>query len=285
MTTQFPHSEENGTSPEPEEGSAPQEHEEGSAPRKGQPVLEAFIDAVTWEEAIGRIAAWGTARESRYVCICNVHSVVTTTRDVEFKIAVNNADMSTPDGAPIAWALRRLGHPSQERINGPDLMIRYLNEAERRGQTVFFYGSTEATLTRLRAALLQLFPQLRIGGALSPPFRPLSLEEDEQIVEQINQSGASVVFVGLGCPKQEKWMADHRGRIHAVMIGVGAAFDYHAGVVKRAPIWWQRNGLEWLYRLGSEPRRLFRRYLVTNTLFVVGFLRQFVLAKLPVGDA
>ncbi len=254
------------------------------APRKGEAVLEAFIDAVSWDEAIGQITAWGAARESRYVCICNVHSTVTTTRDVEFKIAVNNADMATPDGAPIAWALRRLGFPKQERINGPDLMLKYLAEAQRLDHVVYFYGSTEATLTQLRRSLAKQFPRLRIGGACSPPFRPLSLEEDEQIVDEINASGANVVFVGLGCPKQEKWMADHRGRVNAVMIGVGAAFDYHAGVVKRAPVWWQQNGLEWLYRLGSEPRRLFRRYMVTNTLFVIGFVRQFVLAKLPAED-
>jgi N-acetylglucosaminyldiphosphoundecaprenol N-acetyl-beta-D-mannosaminyltransferase len=259
--------------------------EENVMPRKGQAVLEAFIDALTWDEAVGQITRWGAAHESRYVCICNVHSVVTTTSDVEFKIAVNNADMATPDGAPIAWALRQFGYASQERINGPDLMMKYLAEAERLGQTVFFYGSTDATLAKLRVALAKLFPGLRIGGTYSPPFRSLSLEEDEEIVEMINGSGANVVFVGLGCPKQEKWMAEHRGRINAVMIGVGAAFDYHAGVIKRAPIWWQRNGLEWLYRLGSEPRRLFKRYMVTNTLFVVGFLRQFVIAKLPLGDA
>ncbi|MEC4721959.1 WecB/TagA/CpsF family glycosyltransferase [Noviherbaspirillum sp. CPCC 100848] len=253
--------------------------------RKGQAVLEAFIDAVTWDEAVGQITRWGADHQSRYVCICNVHSVVTTTSDVEFKIAVNNADMATPDGAPIAWALRRLGHSTQERINGPDLMMKYLQEAERLDQVVFFYGSTESTLAKLRVTLAKQFPRLRIGGTYSPPFRALSLEEDEQIIEMINGSGANVVFVGLGCPKQEKWMADHRGRINAVMIGVGAAFDYHAGVIKRAPIWWQRNGLEWLYRLGSEPRRLFKRYMVTNTLFVFGFLRQCVVAKLPAGDA
>lgn len=258
---------------------------ENAPPRKGQPVLEAFIDALSWDEAVGQITQWGAARESRYVCICNVHSVVTTTRDVEFKIAVNNADMATPDGAPIAWALRRFGHRSQERINGPDLMMKYLAEAERLGQRVFFYGSTETTLDRLLVALRGKFPALQVAGTCSPPFRPLSLVEDEEILGKINSAGTNVVFVGLGCPKQEKWMAEHRGRIHAVMIGVGAAFDYHAGVVKRAPLWWQRNGLEWLYRLGSEPRRLFRRYMVTNTLFVVGLLRQFVLAKLPAGDA
>lgn len=260
-------------------------YSENVVPRKGAAVLEAFIDAVTWDEAIGQIARWGAVRASRYVCICNVHSVVTTTTDVEFKIAVNNADMATPDGAPIAWALRRFGYPSQERINGPDLMMKYLAEAERLEQKVFFYGSAETTLARLCVALRGQFPRLQIGGTYSPPFRPLSREEDEAVVDMINRSGANVVFVGLGCPKQEKWMADHRGRIDAVMIGVGAAFDYHAGVIKRAPLWWQRNGLEWLYRLGSEPRRLFKRYMVTNTLFVIGFLRQFVTTKLSLSDA
>lgn len=258
-----------------------QPYNDNSALRDGKPVLEAFIDALSWEQAIRQITTWGAARESRYVCICNVHSVVTTTRDIEFKIAVNNADMATPDGAPIAWALRHLGHPGQERINGPDLMMKYLAEAERRDQVVFFYGSKESTLARLRVALARQFPLLRIGGTYSPPFRPLTREEDDEIVDMINASGANIVFVGLGCPKQEKWMAEHRGRINAVMIGVGAAFDYHSGVVRRAPLWWQQNGLEWLYRLGSEPRRLFKRYMVTNVLFIVGFLRQIVEGKLP----
>lgn len=262
-----------------------QPYTENVMPRKGEAVLEAFIDALTWEDALQQITQWAGARESRYVCICNVHSVVTTTNDVEFKIAVNNADMATPDGAPVAWALRRLGHPAQERINGPDLMMKYLAEAERLGQSVFFYGSTEATLAQLRIALAARFPGLRIAGTHSPPFRPLTREEDDRIVDMINESGANAVFVGLGCPKQEKWMAEHRGRIRGVMIGVGAAFDYHAGVIKRAPLWWQRNGLEWLYRLGSEPRRLFKRYMVTNTLFVVGFFRQIVTTKLTLGQA
>jgi len=257
-------------------------YNDNAEPREGKPILEAFIDALSWEDALNRIVAWGAARESRYVCICNAHSVVTTTRDVEFKIAVNNADMATPDGAPIAWALRRFGHPRQERINGPDLMLKYLALAEHLGQVVYFYGSTEPTLAKLRTELLRQFPKLRIGGAYSPPFRALSLEEDERVVDMINQSGANVVFVGLGCPKQEKWMADHRGRINAVMIGVGAAFDYHSGVIKRAPLWWQHHGLEWLYRLGSEPRRLFKRYFVTNTLFIVGLVRQIVMQRLSV---
>lgn len=260
-------------------------HEENHMPRSGHAILEAFIDALTWDEAIGRITRWAAAHESRYVCICNVHSVVTTTQDIEFKIAVNNADMSTPDGAPVAWALRRLGFAAQERINGPDLMLRYLEQAERLGQSVFFYGSTEATLGRLRTALAAKFPQLRIAGTYSPPFRPLTKQEDEDAIALINASGANVVFVGLGCPKQEIWMSEHRGRIHAVMIGVGAAFDYHSGMMRRAPLWWQQHGLEWLYRLGSEPRRLFKRYMVTNTLFVIGLIRQFITTKIMYSDA
>jgi N-acetylglucosaminyldiphosphoundecaprenol N-acetyl-beta-D-mannosaminyltransferase len=253
-----------------------EQYTESGTSRNGKPILEAYIDALSWDDATKRIMRWGASRESRYVCICNVHSVVTTTQDIEFKMAINNADMSTPDGAPIAWALRRLGFTTQERINGPDLMWKYLALAEKTPQKVFFYGSTENTLRELRTVLREQFPGLQIAGICSPPFRPLTRQEDEEIVEMINSSGANVVFVGLGCPKQEKWMAEHRGRIHAVMIGVGAAFDYHSGVVKRAPLWWQRNGLEWLYRLVSEPRRLFIRYAVTNTLFVIGFFRQVV---------
>jgi N-acetylglucosaminyldiphosphoundecaprenol N-acetyl-beta-D-mannosaminyltransferase len=248
--------------------------------RRIQSVLGAAIDALSWEDALHAIAAAGAERESRYVCICNVHSVVTTTRDPEFRRIVNDSDLATPDGAPIAWALRRLGNPAQERINGPDLMWKYLKRAERLGHIIFFYGSAPATLSKLRNVLLRHFPNLRIGGMHSPPFRPLSTEEDEAETEMINASGAHVVFVGLGCPKQEKWMAAHRGRVQAVMIGVGAAFDYHAGVLKRAPLWWQKNGLEWLYRLLSEPRRLFMRYLVTNTLFVIGFSRQLLDRKM-----
>lgn len=248
--------------------------------RKGIPVLGAFIDAMSWDDAIRQIVGWGAARESRYVCICNVHSVVTTTLDSELQTVVNEADMSTPDGAPIAWALRRLGFPSQERINGPDLMWKYLGEAERLGQTVFFYGSMETTLAKLRESMASSFPHLIVAGTLSPPYRHLSAMEDESEVRIINSSGTNVLFVGLGCPTQEKWMAVHRGRINALMIGVGAAFDYHSGTTKRAPLWMQRKSLEWLYRLLSEPRRLYKRYLICNTLFIVGIAKQLIVRML-----
>jgi N-acetylglucosaminyldiphosphoundecaprenol N-acetyl-beta-D-mannosaminyltransferase len=208
--------------------------------------------------------------------MCNVHSVVTTTKNPRFKSAINNADLALADGAPIAWAIRKLGFAWQERISGPDLMSRYLAEAEQCGQIVYFLGGTESTLSKLQIAVQAKFPALRIGGAYSPPFSEASSDEDEFQVASINRSGAHVVFIGLGCPKQEIWMAVHRGRVNAVMIGVGAAFDFHAGTVRRAPLWWQRHGLEWLHRLISEPRRLFRRYLVTNTLFLIGISRQLI---------
>jgi N-acetylglucosaminyldiphosphoundecaprenol N-acetyl-beta-D-mannosaminyltransferase len=237
---------------------------------KFRSILGAHISCVSWDYAIEKIITWAQAHESRYVSICNVHSVVTTTLDSDFRSVINNADMATPDGAPVAWMLRRLENTSQERINGPDLMWRYLGQAEKIGQTVYFYGATDAVLKKLINVIDEQFPHVRVAGAYSPPFRAMTALEDQATVDVINRSGAHVVFVGLGCPKQEKWMAAHCGRINAVMIGVGAAFDYHSGILKRAPLWWQRNGLEWLYRLCMEPRRLFKRYLITNTLFILG---------------
>lgn len=186
------------------------------------------------------------------------------------------ADMSTPDGAPIAWMLRRLGYPAQERINGPDLMLHYCAHAERTGESVFLYGGRIETLLLLEQRLKEKFPELRIAGRYSPPFRKLTEEEDRQVTEKINSSGAATVWVGLGCPKQEQWMAEHRGAINAVMIGVGAAFDYHAGTLRRAPVWMQQNGLEWLHRLCKEPSRLWKRYLLTNTLFLGLALSQLI---------
>lgn len=237
--------------------------------RRTGDVLGAPIDVLTWQDALGRIADWGRRRESRVVCICNVHSVVTARTDPDFGRVVSEADMATPDGYPVAWMLRRLGYSAQERINGPDLMWKYCAEASERGDAIYLYGGSQATLDALVPRLTSAYPSLRIAGLESPPFRPLSDAEDAAAVQRINASGAGVVFVSLGCPKQEKWMAAHRGRVNAVMIGVGAAFDYHAGTITRAPVWMQNAGLEWLHRLCSEPRRLWRRYFVTNTRFVL----------------
>lgn len=234
-------------------------------------VLKTNIDQVGWDQAITRIAEWARIRESRYVCMCNVHSVVSAMADPEVRDALNNADMATPDGAPVAWAVRRIEQIAQERISGPDLMWKVMLQAQAQGLSVFFYGSTPTTLGALRNVVERQFPGLAVVGDYSPPFRPMTASEDADVVERINGSGANIVFVGLGCPKQELWMAAHRQRVDAVMLGVGAAFDYHAGTIKRAPLIWQRHGLEWLYRLRMEPRRLLRRYMVTNSVFIVGF--------------
>ena len=242
--------------------------------RETRRVLGTSIDALDWSEAIDQIRDWAAWGQSRYVCICNVHSVVTARHDPAFAAVLENADLATPDGAPIAWMLRRLGAPRQQRINGPDLMWRYCEQAAVSGESIYLYGGSETTLQALRERLLGAFPGLRIAGHYSPPYRPLTEEEDAAVVERINASGASTVWVSLGCPKQEQWMAAHRGRIHAVMIGVGAAFDYHAGTLRRAPLWMQQRGLEWLYRLCTEPRRLWRRYVFTNTRFLLGAARQ-----------
>jgi N-acetylglucosaminyldiphosphoundecaprenol N-acetyl-beta-D-mannosaminyltransferase len=165
--------------------------------------------------------------------------------------------------------MRQRSWPEQQRLSGPDLMWQLMREAEKLQLSVFLMGATPATLGRLRGVLSNAFPRLMIAGSLSPPFRPLNELEHGGFVDQINRSGASIVLIGLGCPKQEIWMAEYGNTTRAVMIGVGAAFDYHAGSLRRAPPVWQRIGLEWLYRLLQEPRRLARRYLLTNTLFLL----------------
>lgn len=246
----------------------------------GKLILGCFIHAGTWNVLLDRIHTWSVARESRYVCICNVHSVVTARQNRLFRRALFHADMATPDGMPLAWMLRQMGYPAQQRINGPDLMWQYCARAALSSESIFLYGGTQATLDALAQKLRAAFPEITIAGCYSPPFRALSAGEDMQITEQINRSGANIVFVSLGCPKQELWMAEHRGKIHAVMVGVGAAFDYHAGTLQRAPRFMQEHGLEWLHRLYSEPRRLWKRYMVTNSIFIIAASWQLIVHKL-----
>ena len=250
-------------------------------------VLGARIDAMSWDDAMDRLLGWAHAHESRYVTICNVHVVVSASRDAAYREVINTSDMATPDGAPVAWMLRRQGFTTQRRISGPDLMWALCKREAIENMPVYFYGSTESTLALLEQRLREAFPRLKMVME-SPPFRALTAEEDASAVDKINTSGAGFVFVGLGCPKQERWMAEHRGRdaldasplrVKAVMIGVGAAFDFHAGTVQRAPAWMCDNGLEWLHRLASEPGRLWKRYLVTNTLFILGAARQLLGGK------
>lgn len=237
-------------------------------------LLGSRVDALSWEQALGRIVRWAQAGSSRTICLCNVHSLVTARHDPLLSQALESADINSPDGAPLAWLMRRRGWPEQQRLSGPDMMWKVLHEAERLGLPVFLLGGAPATLERLLKVLQATFPALQLAGALSPPFRSLSRDEEQSITDTVNASGARILLVGLGCPKQEKWMAAQRGQIQAVMLGVGAAFDYHAGVVRRAPPAWQRAGFEWLYRLAQEPARLASRYLVTNALFLLSLPRE-----------
>jgi N-acetylglucosaminyldiphosphoundecaprenol N-acetyl-beta-D-mannosaminyltransferase len=187
--------------------------------------------------------------------------------------------MATPDGMPVAWTLRLNGFPNVRRISGPDLMLDILSHLDSGILPVYFYGSTKRTLARLTQRMRDRFPNLKIAGSYAPPFRSLSAAEDADIISRINDSGAGIIFVGLGCPKQELWVADHLGKISAVMIGVGAAFDFHAGNITRAPLLLQKSGLEWFYRLCNEPRRLFKRYFTTNIMFIKYVLQRKLVTK------
>jgi len=244
------------------------------AERQGVRVLGAFIDAMDWPEALDTMQAWARMRLPRYICCCNAHSLITMRKEGPVQAAIEGAHLALPDGAPVAWMMRKLGLRGQRRLSGPDLMWRYCAIAEREETSIFLYGNTEEVLRTLQARLRAAFPRLVIAGMLAPPFRPLTPGEAGAVLARIRDSGAAVVFVSLGCPKQELWMAQQSARLPAVMVGVGAAFDYHAGTLRRAPPWMQHAGLEWLHRLCTEPRRLWRRYFVTNSLFMLGALRQ-----------
>jgi len=236
--------------------------------RPRREVLGVAIDALSRSTARARILAWAQSGESRYVCFSNVHSVVTAGDDPRHRLALAGADMVAADGAPVAWTLRAKGRPGQQRVDGPGTMLRLCAEAETQRIKIGLYGASPATLEALAARLQRRYPKLDIGYLWSPPFRPLSHDEDEAVCEAIRRSGVGLLFVGLGCPKQELWMAEHRGRIPAVMLGVGAAFEFHAGLVSRAPRWMRKAGLEWLHRLSGNPRRLAGRYLMTNSKFL-----------------
>ncbi|HAG69314.1 MAG TPA: glycosyltransferase [Lachnospiraceae bacterium] len=189
--------------------------------------------------------------------------------DALYRQVLNSSALTFPDGAPVARLMRKRGFET-ERVAGPDFMEEVFKLTARDGRlSHFFYGSSEKTLALLKERLNSRFPGIRIAGMYSPPFRELTKEEDEAVTERIKSSGAELIWIGLGAPKQEKWMFKHKGAFCGVMLGVGAGFDFHAGTVKRAPLSWQRLGLEWLYRLISDPRRLFKRYLVTNTKFIL----------------
>ena len=203
-----------------------------------------------------------------YICVSNVHTTVTSYEDASYCAIQNGGLMAIPDGGPLSSIGRKRGCEKMERTTGPSLMGEIFKISAEKGYRHYFYGSTEETLELLYQKLNENYPGIQIAGMYSPPFRPMTEEEDKAIVERINEVNPDFVWVGLGAPKQEKWMAAHHGQIDGLMIGVGAGFDYYAENIKRAPEWMQKSNLEWLYRLMQDPKRLFKRYLVTNTKFI-----------------
>jgi len=232
-------------------------------------LLNTLVDSTSYSDAVMQIREWSYSGESRCVCAANVHMVMEAWDFPDYKNIINSADMVTPDGMPLVWLMRIRGVTRQQRVYGPTLMLYVLAMAADENISVGFYGGEPTTLEMLVEEMKIRYSGLNVVFAHSPPFRKLSSDEDAQIASQIRNSGARVLFVGLGCPKQERWMAAHRGQIPLVMIGVGAAFDFHAGAKSQAPSWMQKTGLEWLFRFFQEPGRLWRRYLIQNPRFVL----------------
>ena len=210
----------------------------------------------------------------KYICVANVHTTVTAHEDPDYQKVQNGAVMALPDGGPLSKYSRQQGYVDAARVTGPDLMKELLKESKTKHYRHYFYGSTQKTLDVLREKVTENYPGAVIAGMYSPPFRPLTPEEDEDVVRMINEAKPDFVWVGLGAPKQERWMAVHEDRVQALMVGVGAAFDYEAGNIRRAPQWMQKHNLEWLYRLMQDPKRLFKRYFVTNTKYLWWTWRQ-----------
>jgi N-acetylglucosaminyldiphosphoundecaprenol N-acetyl-beta-D-mannosaminyltransferase len=235
-------------------------------------ILGVGVSAINTTIAIETIARWIADKDPHYVCVSGVHGVMECQRDEHLRRIHNRAGLVTPDGMPLVWLSRMKGHPEVDRVYGPDLMLDCGQVSVARGYRHYFYGGQEGVPELLAQRLQHRFPGLSVVGCHSPPFGEVPAAEDEAIVRRINESEADIVWVGLSTPKQERWMYDHRSRIRApVLIGVGAAFDFNAGLKRQAPRWMGRSGLEWLFRLAMEPRRLWRRYLVNNPLFL-GYL-------------
>ena len=232
-------------------------------------VINIKVDKTNYEAATRQIRSWAQARESRYVCVANVHMLMEAYDSTKFRDILNDADMVTPDGMPLVWMMRAKGQGGQTRVYGPTLMLHVLNTAANQNLPVGFYGSKPEVLDELVHKILARYENLKIAFSCSPSFEPIRVEEDAMTIQKINESGTQILFVGLGCPKQEIWMADHRNKVKAVMIGVGAAFDFHAGLKPQAPAWMQKMGVEWLFRLFTEPLRLWKRYLYHNPRFLV----------------
>ena len=243
---------------------------------RGDYVLTMRVDEVNRKGAVEKVLQWIGEPHGRYVCVANVHMCMESFDEPDFNAIVNQADMVVADGRPLVWAKKFLGHHNASHVRGFDLMYDLFHAAEQRRIPVGFYGSTDECLSGLKKYIKHKFPELKVVLDISPPFRPLKEDEDREHIDLINNTRSRILFVGLGCPKQERWMASHLDKVSCVMVGVGAAFDFFSGQKKAAPVWMQRSGLEWLYRFASEPRRLWQRYLNHNTRFIWYFFKQFL---------
>lgn len=239
-----------------------------SLPTRQVKVVKSYITALKFSEQIETILEWASRRQSRIVCVANVHMLMEAYWNPTFARILENADMVTPDGMPLVWMIRQVGIP-QDRVAGMDILISLCNLSPLYDVSVFFLGSKSEVLKNIQKKLVHEFPNLKVAGFKSLPFRPLTDVEDKALIQEINNSGAGLVFVSLGCPKQEKFIQQHRGKIRAVMIGIGAVFPIYAGFHSRAPAWVRESGLEWFYRLVQEPNRLFSRYAKTIPPFML----------------
>jgi N-acetylglucosaminyldiphosphoundecaprenol N-acetyl-beta-D-mannosaminyltransferase len=238
-------------------------------------ILGIGVSAIDMPTALNEIEQWIVLRKSRYVCVTGVHGVMESYRDPQLRIVHNAAGLVTPDGMPLVWMSWLMGFRHVRRVYGPDLMLALCERSTTRGYRHFIYGSTDDTLRLLSQRLCQRFKGLKIVGSYAPPFGPIGCEEEERAAGLIRAAAPDVLWVGLSTPKQERWMAEHVGRLGVpVMLGVGAAFDFHAGIKRQAPRWIGQSGLEWLFRLVTEPRRLWRRYLINNPTFLYLAMRQ-----------
>lgn len=231
-------------------------------------ILGVRVDAISYDDTCNQVLSWARSQRNGFVSCANVHSIMEAYDSPDFRKMLNCSSLVTPDGMPVVWGLRWLGISCPSRVYGPDLTIALLARADQDGLRVGFFGSHPQVLQRLLVAVHKWYPGLQVGYAYSPPFRTLSTDEDDVLVEAINRSGVQILFVGLGCPKQEQWMAEHIARLNPVLLGVGAAFDFLSGSKAQAPKWMRHSGLEWGFRLLTEPRRLWRRYAQHNFRFI-----------------
>ena len=243
-------------------------------------ILGIPIAAVNMREAVACIASWIESGVRTFVTVTGVHGIMESQSDQELKRIHTSAGMCVPDGMPTVWIGRLYGHRAMSRVYGPDLMLETMRASLNRGYTHFLFGGKEGIPDLLKRRLEEKFPGIRIVGTLSPPFRPMTPQEEGEFQTLVESLSPDIIWVGLGTPKQERWMATHVGKLSAkVMIGVGAAFDFHAGLVRQAPRWVQHCGLEWFFRMCMEPRRLWHRYLYNNPRFVLLMIRQFLNLK------